>query len=365
MCRARAVAGCDHPEIAGIALPADRLRRRIVRRQRLGGGWIQKCRRQRAQRVDLAQERLQHRAPEAPVPAELTVRRRPAIRIVAAVEGNAAGAVEDRVVEHVALLRERRQHEAAARVIASTRTDLQGRPHRMTRGDRPDRARPRADVVEVRRRGRERHGIHVDAVDVRDGGVRGELRGGSSWRLDGHPGVIGVEDRLAAAPARTASAGGAAVGELERARGDPAPERLVGALPHRYRGARRRRLPAWSRPGREARRLLSRASPLSDRAQVDPGMEVVRRCGSVLQLRVRDVRDGPGHGRRPDLEVGRACGGNLRQGISAVRRRRPRLRPLRKHDRERLRAVEENGAVSVTARGRGTGGARKRGSNDG
>ena len=140
----------------------------------------------------------------------------------------------------------------------------------------------------------QRHRIHVDAVDVRDGGVRGKMRGGTTRRLNRHPGVIGVEDRLAAAPARSAASGGAAVGELERARARS-----------RSRTARRR-LSTSRSPGRRRRSRASVTTCARSASRGEPGVawatvlrltQVWRRFAAAARfccLGVLDVRGCPG-----------------------------------------------------------------------
>ena len=160
-------------------------------------------RRQRARGRDLLDERLEDALPEPPVPAVLRIVPAEAAGVVAAVEREGPGSVQDRVVRHVALLLVGREDELAGHVVvAAARADLDRRPHRLQRRDGGDRGGPLPDFLQVRGGIPDRHRVDVDAVDVGDAGVRRKVRRGALRSLDRHPELARVERRLAVTPAR-------------------------------------------------------------------------------------------------------------------------------------------------------------------
>ncbi len=186
----------------------------------------------------------------------------PAARDVAAVEREAARAVDDRVVRHVALLRERRQHESGAvGVVAAARADLQRRPDRVTRRDRGDCARPGADVVQVRRRVLQRDGVDVDAVHVGDGAVAAGAtpRCRAAPRSSPSGGWCRAAARLRTSPGHRGRSSGSRRTAARRAGCPPSAARR--------RPSRRRRRLRRSRPGSasrsRARAAHRRTIPLS------------------------------------------------------------------------------------------------------
>ena len=234
--RARTAPCGEHPDHSPRA-SLQHLDRRVVRAQRAiacGGS-----RRERgvdgARRADLPDDAAQHPVPERPVPARAPVGRAPAIAAVASVERERARAVDDRVVDHEALLRPRRQDVGPTCVGAAVGADLQRGPDRAARRDRAEQARPCADACEGRVRLRERDGEDVDAVHVGHARVRPQSGGRRGRCLDRQPGVCGIEGSRTTAPPACAAAGHPAE-RVPQERGLPlVPAGLVGALPERER----------------------------------------------------------------------------------------------------------------------------------